>query len=121
MATSVITGTAGDITWASDGQLDDNVTAWAVEASVSFTDVTSVDSTWREYLPGHYTYTATVDTLNTNNAVTTVSGSAASLTLTDGTNNIALANTICTGISKSNEATGPVTATYTFVIGGAID
>lgn len=131
MASVILTGKGGDVVWADDTKVQDGVTAWALEATVNVVDVTSIDDNaagadqgWRKFIAGRIDWTATVDTLNTANDITALSGTAAQLELKDGSaagvTDMTLANAICTGLAITNDQTDAVRATYEFVCAGAV-
>ena len=127
MATAIIAGKDGTVTWASDSVANSSATAWTLEATCEVVDVTSVDGAeagadqgWRKFIRGRVDWTASVDTLNTGADPTATAGTAAILTLSDGTNSISLAKSICTGLTLSSSQTAAPTTTYSFVCAGAV-
>ena len=118
--TVYLKGTAGVVTWDSDGKADEGVTAYVLTANREFIETTSIDDgDWRTFTPGRLDWTATVDTVNANPDFTTVGGTAASLTLGDGVTSFVFNKAICSDMSINHEANDVNRTTYTFVNGGA--
>lgn len=125
MATTILTGKSGTVSWASDATADVGVTAWTLEVSVALVDITSIDDAgtlpvYRNFTPGRKDWTATVDTVDAKFDPSKIGIGEAALTLGDGVSgsNFAFAKALCTNVSYSSTQDDVVRTTFTFVASG---
>jgi len=123
MATVIIHGQLGTVAWTDDSTADSTITGWVLEGSIDVIDTTSTDDDvngYRTKTAGHKDWSATVDVLNVGADPSKLANAAASLTLGDATNSIALAKAICTGVNITLDAQDVEKTTFNFVCAGAI-
>lgn len=125
MATSIIHGFNGTVSWASDATANTYVTAWSLSISVDVVDATSlndfaaVGTSYKNYVPGFKDWEATID-VNLHKADPTKIGIAeASLALSDGTTTYT-GNGVASLVSQSMSIDDVYKCTFTVKGSGAL-
>lgn len=115
-------GKSGSITWAGAGfESDSQITSWEAEITADTAEATNMGDTYKTFLPGFFSWTATVEALADETQSQLAIGVSALLTLEmiDAGDNLE-GTAICTGISFSTDMNDVGKVTHTFQGNGVI-
>ena len=101
-----------------------NLLTWSVDTAANVAEITDMGDTWKTYLAGFKTWTATLECLTdgAGSDATAIVGGSGTLTIdTAADGGLAFSGTaLCTSAVTNTEADGAVKSTYTFKGQGAL-